>query len=246
MSNQQHDTVQSAPQRTPTCVINPAIDFPDEAEKFLMTVYKHSTKNKHSTGNVQLVAAELAPLFGFGPDSTQDVLARARAYYIFISPEIKKPRDEFVLGYTRSRWGIPLPKFAPTLALVKQHRDEIAWRNFALSPVDKDSPAEEHYARFIILMLKQLEAPYPARTAMLNWLRNHRYDREETWTEDVCWIYFHTLMFLQLKAMEICKKKATFKDRARHRISQLATPDSFCGLLCTLSRKGLDGVEKES
>ncbi|KAK5630654.1 hypothetical protein RRF57_006369 [Xylaria bambusicola] len=231
----------SASQRTPTCVISPATDRPDEAENFLKTVFKHSTDD------VRLVAAELAPLFGFGPNSAHNVLARSRAYYIFISPEIKKPLDEFVLEYTRGRWGIPLPKFAPTLALVKQHRDEVAWRNSASSPIDKDSVPEEYYARFIILMLKQLEAPYPARTTMLDWLRNQRYVREDTWTEDVCWVYFHTLMFLQLKAMEICKKKATFKDRARHRISQLTTPDSFCDLLSKfiLSRKGLCGVQEE-
>ncbi|KAI1366275.1 hypothetical protein F5Y08DRAFT_337859 [Xylaria arbuscula] len=237
MSHQQQ-TVSSAPEKTAKCVINPVTTNPEEAAKFVQAVFKHEKIS------ITQVAAAFSPLWGFGPSSNSDPLARGRAECVFVAPESTRPRAEFVRHYVGGRWGLPLAKFAPTLALVREYQFDMAWRGRAY-PVLSDSP-EEHYARFIIIMITRLEDPYP-RTTMLKWLRDARYLRENTYTEDVAWIYFHAIMYLQLKAMEVAKKNATPKERVRHIVNKLKSRNSFSSILTdfTCSKESLDKPEED-
>ncbi|KAF2963631.1 hypothetical protein GQX73_g9941 [Xylaria multiplex] len=219
MSGEQNPTTQSTPEKAAKCVFRPVKDNPDEAEKFVRAIFKHKPHN------VDLVAAELAPLYGFGPNSNHDVLARLRAQSLFVSPEITEPLWDFRVFFTRYRWGLPLPKFVPTLALVHEHRHESSWTGPEYPIADGGRP-EPHYARFIIRMLHSLELPIEGNSRMLQWLRNALIAKQE---DDVCWVLFHALFYLQLKAMDFNKSNAPFKDRVQHYVNELAVPD--CGLL---------------
>ena len=241
MSDPQQATVSSVPEEQNTvCVINPVIDNPDEAAKFVKAVFKHEKTS------IAVVSAALAPLWGFGVGSNLDPLARMRAECIFACPEITRPLRDFNRHYVRGRWDLPVATFAPTLTLVRRHQHKPNWRNSASYPIEEDDNPAEHYARFIIIMLRQLESRVPARTAMLQWLRNVRFIRQDTWTEDVCWIYFHAILYLQMKAMSVAKKHASPKERFRQIVNKVMPRDSFCELLSKFacSQESLSELDK--
>ncbi|KAI0533820.1 hypothetical protein GGR58DRAFT_516620 [Xylaria digitata] len=237
MSEQQNPTAQGTPEKAAKCVFRPVKDNPDEAEKFVRAIFKHKPHN------VDLVAAELAPLYGFGPNSNHDVVARSRAQSLFVSPEITEPLRQFRVFFIRNQWGLPLPKFTPTLDLVHEYRHASSWAGFGY-PVPEEGSPEQHYARFIIRMLHNLELPIDGNPRMLQWLRDALVADEE---DNVCWVLFHALFYLQLKAMDLNKSHAPFKDRMQHYVNRLAVPD--CGLLLSrwiATRRGLEGCASSS
>ncbi|KAJ8132462.1 hypothetical protein O1611_g1156 [Lasiodiplodia mahajangana] len=207
----------AASENAPQWVFNPGIDNLDEAEKFVKLIFKHKPDN------VDLVAAELAPLFGFGPNSNQDPLSRMRAQSIFTSPEITSALKEFLDNFIYERWGLAVAKWRPTLDLVHLHRDDRDWKLPGIAPFPNEEAPEKHYARFIILMLNQLEKPYP-RSMMLLWLRDAMNDGRE---DQVSWILFHVLMYLQLKAMDLNKVRASPKEWVQHYLHKFKTENSF-------------------
>ncbi|KAH8160205.1 hypothetical protein CIB48_g8045 [Xylaria polymorpha] len=197
MSKQTSATTQTAIKYV--CVFNPVKDNPAEAEKFVRNIFKSKLDN------IDLIATELTPLYGFGPDSNRDPLARSRAQAVFTSPQINEPLREFLQYFIRHQWGLATADWAATLALVHKHRKY----KFNLRPIVPDTGTpEEHYARFIIRMLEDLENPSGQGAHMLLWLGDGiRAGRED----DVSWVLFYTLMFFQLKAMELNKSHAPKK-----------------------------------
>ncbi|GAW11669.1 hypothetical protein ANO14919_010170 [Xylariales sp. No.14919] len=205
------------------CVFSPVKDNPDEAEKFVRAILEHEPNN------VDLVAAELAPLYGFGPNSNQDVLARSRAQSIFVSPEIQEPLKEFLALFVRNRWGLPLPKWDPTLALVREHRHSSEW-NGPKPPINEGGRPEEYYARFLIRVLHELEHPVATSPLLLKWLRD-AVQAGGTKEENACWVLFHGLMYLQLKAMDLRESQAPLKARVQNCVARLASHNSCFDLL---------------
>ncbi|TGJ83262.1 hypothetical protein E0Z10_g5477 [Xylaria hypoxylon] len=228
MSEQQNPTTQGAP------VFSPVKDNPAAAAKFVLMIFKNKPHD------VDLVAAELAPLYGFGPNSNRDVLARSKAQGVFVCPEILEPLKEFQAYFTHDKWGLPLPKWDATLALVHEHSNTGAWTGPGHPVLEGGSP-EQYYARFLILMLHELELPVRAKTHMIQWLRDAvRMGKED----NVCWVLFHALFYLQLKAMDLNKSRAPFKDRMQHYINRFSGPDSYSDLLSKwiAVRRGLGEV----
>ncbi|KAI0444919.1 hypothetical protein F4803DRAFT_548749 [Xylaria telfairii] len=181
------------------CVFKPAKDNPTAAEKFVRDVFKSKPTN------IDLIAAELAPLYGLGPNSSYDPLARSRAQAVFKSPQIINPLREFLQYFVRDQWGVATPNWETTLALVRKHREN----KFNLRPiVPVTGTPEQHYARFIIRMLETLENPSGEGSHMLLWLGDGiRAERED----DVSWILFYTLLCFHLQAMELNKSNAPKK-----------------------------------
>ncbi|KAI0457471.1 hypothetical protein F5B21DRAFT_521318 [Xylaria acuta] len=184
---------------TQTPTFSPVKENPAEAERFVRRIFKHKPNN------VDLVAAELAPLYGFGPNSSQDPLARSRAQAVFTSPQITESLREFLHCFVGDQWGLPLAHWASTLDLVHEHKNDGHWtRNLHLLVLNRGAP-EQHYARFIIRMLDELDNPFSKGTHMLQWLRDGvRAGRDD----DASWVLFHALMCFQLKRMELNKSHA--------------------------------------
>ncbi|KAI1128707.1 hypothetical protein F5Y10DRAFT_291742 [Nemania abortiva] len=223
--------VEMTPEDAPKWVFNPITDNPAEAEKFVRTIFKHKPDN------VDLVAAELAPLYGFGPNSNQDPLARMRAQCVFTTPEITFALNEFTCNFIGDRWALPVAKFNPTLEILHKHRHE--WGAVVIAPFNGEGIPEQHYARFLSLMLNQLERPTRKKTMMLQWLRDALDEGRE---EDVCWVLFHALMYLQLRVMGYNKARASLKSLTLHYVKKLTGPDSFFDRIfkTTFCRRGQD------
>ncbi|KAI0096661.1 hypothetical protein GGR51DRAFT_567081 [Nemania sp. FL0031] len=193
-------------------LFNPRMDNPDEAKGFVILIFKHKPDN------IDLVAADLVPLFGFGPNSNQDPLARIKAQSVFTSPEVTYALKEFLNGFTYAGWGLDVAKWHPTWNLVRLHRNDKDRKLPLVAPFSKD-PLEQYYARFIILMLSKLEEPYSGNM-MLQWLRDAMHDDR---IEEVSWVLFHALMYLQLKAMDLNKARASLKEWAQHYLHKFKT-----------------------
>ncbi|KAI0424716.1 hypothetical protein F5Y09DRAFT_353155 [Xylaria sp. FL1042] len=234
MSEAQKTTTQSAPEEVAECVFSPVKDNPEEAEKFIRAIVKCKPYD------VDLVSAELAPLYGFGPHSNCDVLARSRAQAVLVSPVLSEPFQEFTFHFICDSWDLPVAKFPPTLALVHKYKNTTAW-NGPDYPVPMGGSPEEHYARFLIRILNELEQPIGLGRYMLKWLCDTKTGREDAWVEDVCWVYFHALMYLQLNVMQAHKCGAPLGDRARHYINEHFKPISKL----ISARKSLRDVSQE-
>ncbi|KAI1150144.1 hypothetical protein F4825DRAFT_452767 [Nemania diffusa] len=239
MSEQNKPIAQASPASAATWVFKPVKDNPAEAAKFVRCIFKHKPDN------VDLVAAELAPLFGFGPNSNQNVLARWLAQSVFTTPEITYPLKEFLSEYTGDKWGLPVADWTATMALVHEHRRDQYWTGPVHRPFPNDSIPEFHYARFLIFMLSQLEIPVGRKTQMMQWLRDAAADNRE---DDVCWVFFYALMYFQLKAMDLNKARAPFKDVAKYHVQKLVDKNSFFSIIFKLmsSRRGYSEVSPES
>ncbi|TRX94209.1 hypothetical protein FHL15_004977 [Xylaria flabelliformis] len=97
---QQTDTVAQTPNIN--CVFSPDKSDPTVAEKFVRSIFKHEPNN------LDLVATELAPLFGLGPNSSHDPVARSRAQTVFNSLQLAEPLAEFIQYFVRDQFGLPL------------------------------------------------------------------------------------------------------------------------------------------
>ncbi|KAI1752687.1 hypothetical protein F4782DRAFT_540057 [Xylaria castorea] len=191
---EQQDAATQTPQEV-KCVFSPVKENPAEAEEFVRGIFKHKPND------VDLVAAELAPLYGL---SSQDPLAQSRAQAVFTSPQITEPLQEFLQYFVKDLWGLPLPNWAGTIDLVHKHRNDERWTRTWHPLVSNVGTPEQYYARFIIRMLDELLDPFSRDTHMLQWLHNGEPD-------DVCWVLFHALMCFQLKRMELNKQHAPKK-----------------------------------
>ncbi|KAI0204649.1 hypothetical protein F4808DRAFT_457094 [Astrocystis sublimbata] len=178
------------------CVFKPVTNRPDEAKKFVREIFKKKPEN------IELIAAQMAPLFGLGATSTKDPLARSRAQALFTSPIIYEALQEFLNVFINGEFGLPLADFHTTLDLVHIYRDDENW-SVKTSPlkVGRDS-VDEHYARFIIRTLVNLEAGTGKGAKMLQWLRQGMLVNRE---DEVTWVLFHTLLCFQIKRMELNK-----------------------------------------
>ncbi|KAI0864969.1 hypothetical protein F4860DRAFT_510125 [Xylaria cubensis] len=183
-----------------SCVFSPDKSDPAAAEKFVRSIFKHEPNN------ADLVAAELAPLFGLGPNSSQDPVARWRAQTVFNSPQILVPLKEFIKYFVRDQFGLPLAKWAGTLNLVHELRNDKHWTHY-LCPLPDGGTPEQYYARFIILMLESLATPTGRKGAnLLLWLGDGIRAGQE---DDVSWILFHAIMCFQIKRMNLNKYHAS-------------------------------------
>ncbi|KAI2640928.1 hypothetical protein GGS21DRAFT_349394 [Xylaria nigripes] len=187
-----------------TCSFNPATDNPAAAERFVRNLVKKKPHNR------SLAATELTPLFGFGRDARRDVLARMRTQAVFASREIVCPYAEFDARYTRGRWGLRVAKWEATMRLVGKSADHEDGDWPGTTSEANDEPAETHYARFLVLVLGRLRTGAGV-SSMMSWLRDALADGRD---EDVCWVLFHTLMYLQLESMRFNKTHAPLRDLA--------------------------------
>ncbi|KAI0547138.1 hypothetical protein F4679DRAFT_586873 [Xylaria curta] len=195
---------QNATTQTPNinCVFSPDKSNPAAAEKLVRSIFKHEPNN------VDIVAAELAPLCGLGPNSTYDPVARSRAQTVFTSPQIAGPLAEFLHYFVRDNLGLPLANWAGTLDLVHTHRNDESWTHYLHPLVPTVGTPEQYYARFIIRMLESLANPIGSGANLLLWLGDGIRAGKE---DDVCWILFHALMCFQLKRIELNKFHASKK-----------------------------------
>lgn len=200
------------------CLFDPVKDNPAKAAKFVQTLQKCGP---HS---IDVVAAELAPLYGLGRASNRDVRARLRAQAVFTSPEISEPLGEILARFTSDRWGVPVARWAPTLALVHKYKGAKDWAGLACPyPLLYGSP-DEYYARFLILLLDRLkktsvdERKDSRGTHMVQWLRDGVEAGRE---DDVCWVLFHAFMYFQLRRMEVNRAQAPVMAVVRYYIGKM-------------------------
>ncbi|KAI3324553.1 hypothetical protein HD806DRAFT_48624 [Xylariaceae sp. AK1471] len=203
----QHDATEKRPK-----LLNPVKDYPDIAEQFVRSIHKQKPNN------LDLAAAELTPLYGFGQDSKHDPLARARAQALFVSAEFMDPLIEFGRLYIHGEWCLPVANWNSTMNLVKKFRNDKAWTS-PHCPVTEGGSADEYYARFLILMLWRLKHPTGVNH-LVSWLRDAAYEDED----DVCWVLFHALMYRQLQIMDAHKKKTPFRQRVSRYVRKLTGP----------------------
>ncbi|KAI0021196.1 hypothetical protein F4780DRAFT_790653 [Xylariomycetidae sp. FL0641] len=164
-----------------------------------------------SPNNLDLAAAELAPLFGFGAASQFDVQARRRAQSLFASRVLDDPFGEFATAYLGGDWSLPVGDWAKTLALASQHQDDAEDK----SPITADGgDVHHHYARFLVRARANVWAE---ATQMLGWLR----EADRLARDDAYWVLFHALVFLQLRMMEANRHRAPLGDRAAHYLEKL-------------------------
>ncbi|KAI1827223.1 hypothetical protein F4861DRAFT_536408 [Xylaria intraflava] len=229
----QQDRSRTSPKRASTCPFEPEKNNPAAAEQFVRNLFKQRPHN------LSVAATELAPLFGFGPDSTHNVIARLRTQAVFASREIGIPYGEFTMRYTRRQWDLPTAKWEPTMALVRKHGDDEAWAGDDEAwagdecPVPTGSGPEAYYARFLLVVMSRLRLGAGVPWMMM-WLRDALADGRD---DDVCWVLFHTLMYLQLEGMRFNRDRAPFREVAEHYVHK-AGPRSLLAAF-SRGRKGL-------
>ncbi|KAI1342896.1 hypothetical protein F5Y15DRAFT_428863 [Xylariaceae sp. FL0016] len=175
--------------------------------------------------NLDLAAAELAPLYGLGPST--DPVARNKAQAVFVSPEIREPLAEFATHYLAGRWALPVGDWHAAMALVRRHRNDRAWTSQGewRCPVrEGSSDANAHYARFLLRALHAIRATSTQKrkkkAEILGWLR----DADD---EEALWVLFHALVYLQLDIMRCNRHLASWRDVAAHYVSRLAVEGSM-------------------
>ncbi|KAI1430766.1 hypothetical protein GGR50DRAFT_160474 [Xylaria sp. CBS 124048] len=278
----QIETQTPSPSRR-VCPFEPSKTNPSAAESFVRNLFKQKPHN------LSVAATELAPLFGFGPDSTRDVIARLRTQAIFASRDIGVPYSEFATRYTRGRWDLPVASWGATMLLVRAHASDAAfWSSSSTSSSTTSSSEEEgnenrnnrpiipdnnqshnhdhdhshshshnhshksdarcpeiHYARFLLAVIDRLRRGVGVPWMMM-WLRDALTEGRE---EDVCWVLFHTLMYLQLEGMRYNRERAPFREVAGHFVHKVVSgrrkSSSLRGALPMLSRR-TDSSRKES
>jgi len=253
-------------------VLKPAKNSPAHAEQFVRGLVKQKPRN------LNIAAAELAPLFFGLARNDEVVLPRMRAQALFKSPELMQPFAEFIAGYMPNTnvsasasanngvgasagvygWGLPVAKWTTTMALVRKRRSDLVLvgithpsfptptTSIGIGNVNANADADEYYARFILDMLFRLKNTKRWSDSflggeqeqeqeqgkgkgkglhLLKWLRDTRDE------DDVCWVLFHALLFLQLETMRSNKAEATLKDRAMYLVGKMSkmTPSSGSG-----------------
>ncbi|KAI1429834.1 hypothetical protein F5Y12DRAFT_795368 [Xylaria sp. FL1777] len=204
---------QSAEQNSPPtkakarAIFKPRWDHPAVAEAHVYQIFKQRPNN------LDLVAAELAPLFGFGAASNHDVLARSRSQAVFASQILQEPFGEFAILFLKGEWSLPTPKWDSTLAIVKEHAEDKAWRG-EKCPLPDTASVDEFCARALIRTMYLLKNP-EKHLRMLDWLRNAEED------DDVYWVFFFSLAYLQLEAMHFNKSHALFRDLVSHYVNKI-------------------------
>ncbi|KAI0182863.1 hypothetical protein EV127DRAFT_414735 [Xylaria flabelliformis] len=215
----------------PLC--KPIKDNPAGAEKFVRSIFEQKLHN------LSLVAAELTPLFGFGPGSNHDVNARSRSQALFVSPVMQDPFGEFATLYLNGDWSLPIASWHPTITLTTKQVAEKAWVEWSLPITPRNSTnatekqakqkawitipdranVDEFYARFLIRALQRLRCPEKPDN-MLDWLRRAN-------DEDACWVLFHALMYLQLEVMHFNKTHAPFRNLVSHYVNKVPGTECF-------------------
>ncbi|CAJ2499933.1 Uu.00g027860.m01.CDS01 [Anthostomella pinea] len=184
-----------------TRLIRPCKEFPAQAEKYVRSIFKEKPSN------LDLAATELVPLYGLNDNASHDVVARVQTQAIFVCPELQEHLGEFVLLYLNGEWSLPVGDWRATIKLIQQHKKDPTWHS-SKCPVQPDWTVNHFYARFLLRMLREVR--YPVKeTKMLGWLR--RADHE-----DVYWVLFHALMYLQLDIMQFNRSHAPLRDVASH------------------------------
>ncbi|KAI1735390.1 hypothetical protein F4680DRAFT_470120 [Xylaria scruposa] len=227
-------------------LFEPVKDAPAEAEKFVRSIFEQKLNN------LNLVAAELAPLFGFGPGSNHDVVAQSRTQALFMSPVMQDTFGEFATLYLNGDWSLPVASWDSTITLTKNKIAEKAWIEWSLPITRWDSTdatkkqarerawiaipdranVDEFYARFLVRTLQRLRCP--EKPDMLDWLRRAN-------VEDACWVLFHALMYLQLETMHFNKTHAPFRDLISHYVNKVTGAGCFLDHMCKLmAMRGLE------
>ncbi|KAI5917243.1 hypothetical protein F4810DRAFT_705041 [Camillea tinctor] len=192
--------------------LSPCKDNPAEAEKQVRRVFKMKPNN------LDLAAAELAPLFGFGAGSTFDVVARGKAQAVFVCPELHDYFGEFAILYLGGEWSMPVAEWQETIELVRKNQDNPAWKEERCS-CKPGWTASQFYARFLILTMHAIRNPAKS-TQLLHWMRDAD-------LEDGYWVLFHALMYLQLETMQLNRECAPFSDRVNHYKNKFAGAGSL-------------------
>ncbi|KAI0550702.1 hypothetical protein F4679DRAFT_583371 [Xylaria curta] len=226
-------------------LFEPVKDDPAEAEKLVRSIFEQKLNN------LDLVAAELTPLFGFGPGSNHDVIARSRSQALFVSQIMQDTFGEFAALYLHGDWSLPVANWDSTITLTKKLRAEKAWIEWSVPITRWDSTndtekkardrawiaipenVDEFYARFLIRTLQRLRSP--EKPDMLDWLRRAN-------NEDACWVLFHALMYLQLEAMHFNKTHAAFRNSISHYVNKVTGAGCSFDHICQLM--ALRGLEE--
>ncbi|KAI0151536.1 hypothetical protein GGR57DRAFT_503806 [Xylariaceae sp. FL1272] len=180
---------------------------PSEAMQLVRQIFKESPNNR------DLVATEMAPLFGLGENANHDPLARIKAQCVFRYPGFEDPIGEFVILCLHGEWSLPLPQWHVALPIIKANRDDPAYLADKC-PLREGQSVEHYYARFLIRVLHIFRHPGEKESHMLHWLR----DKSD---EHVWWVFFHMLMYFQLEHMRLNRQKAPFRDLANHYINKV-------------------------
>ncbi|KAI0968233.1 hypothetical protein F4678DRAFT_482203 [Xylaria arbuscula] len=194
-------------------IFTPSKDNPDVALSYIFKLFSERPNN------LDLVAAELAPLFGFGPASHCDVLSRSRAQAVFASQILQAPFGEYAILYLKGEWSLPLPSWDSTLAIIKEHAKDEKWIGDRC-PIPESASADDFSARCLLRTMHLLKNG-EKELQMLDWLRNA--DNED----DVYWVFFFSLAYLQLEAMHFNKNHAPFRDLVSHYVNKMKGIGSF-------------------
>ncbi|KAI1310584.1 hypothetical protein F5Y03DRAFT_22959 [Xylaria venustula] len=196
-------------------IFTPRKDNPTVALSYVFKIFGERPNN------LDLVAAELAPLFGFGPASHCDVLSRSRAQAVFASQILQAPFGEYAVLYLKGEWSLSLPSWDSTLAIIKEHAEDEKWIGDKC-PLPESASADQFCARCLLRTMHLLTND-KKELRMLDWLRNA--DDED----DVYWVLFFALAYLQLEAMHFNKNHAPFRDLVSHYVNKMKGIGSFFG-----------------
>ncbi|KAI1319482.1 hypothetical protein F5Y16DRAFT_414248 [Xylariaceae sp. FL0255] len=191
---------------------NPPKEHWREAREIVHDIFKLKPNN------LDLVATELAPVFGFGPESNTDVVARMKAQTVFRCPALQDALDDFSTNYLRHRWDMPVANWnGGALQHVHYHKENPASFNYlARCLVEEDEGSREkvdiYYARFLWKILQEIRHP-TVKTHLFYWLQDADDDA-------VCWVFFHVLMYLQLQQMQINRTEAPFRVVVAHYLAK--------------------------
>ncbi|KAI1259489.1 hypothetical protein F5Y18DRAFT_443026 [Xylariaceae sp. FL1019] len=210
VSSQQEDMHTGSAARTSTMRMPMC---PSEAMRVVRQIFNEHPNNR------DLVATEMAPLFGLGRNANHDSLARIKAQCVFRYPGLEDPIGEFVILCLRGEWSLPLPQWDDTLRTTKAHRDDPAYLADRC-PVAEGQSVERYYARYLIRVLHVFRHPVHRESQMLHWLRDAS-------DEHVWWVFFHMLVYLQLEHMQLNKQKAPLRDLASHYINKVKGKTSY-------------------
>ncbi|KAI0474118.1 hypothetical protein GGR56DRAFT_696877 [Xylariaceae sp. FL0804] len=213
----------TTPTRAAVPLFRPRKADPEGAEQHVRAVFRCRPNN------LDLAAAELAPLYGLGAGASADPLARMYAAALFSSPALGDPLGEFLMDYLQGRWGMPVAKWPATLALVLASSSSSS--SLFSSPEGEGegtatTDADRHYARFILAVEAAINGDDAPGVAGTGRPASHQQHQHLRWLrgaprEDVAWVLFHALMYLQLDCMQWNRRHAPLGDFTRHYVTKM-------------------------
>lgn len=191
---------QGATVETQPLVFAPCKHAPDAAAHYVLMIFKQRPSS------LELAAAKLSTVFGFGTGSAQDSLAVSMSKALFSSNLLREPLGELAVHLLQGKWcgkTVGAPRWNSTIRLTKCFMENDTYTGDKCD-IPEGSRVESYYARTLARTTQRLRHPnFDCKG--LEWLRDAS-------IEDQCWVLFFAMSYLQYEVVHFSNRSISFRE----------------------------------